>query len=76
VRLTKILLRCRLNAVGVSAETGDVEIGLHNFVFGVALLDTNRELHLVELALNEVSMASWYAAWRSSSVGKYWERWM
>ena len=40
-----------MNAVGVSSEASDVEIGLKDFLLGVLLFHTNREFHFVELAL-------------------------
>ena len=50
-RLTEVFLCRSLHTVGVSAKARDVEVGLQDLVFAVRLLQTNRELHLVEFAL-------------------------
>ncbi len=50
-RNPEVLLRRRLNAVGVAAKASDVEVRQQNLVFGVLLLEADRELRLFELAL-------------------------
>src|SRR5690606_14639356 len=49
--LTEVLLCRCLNAVGVAPEAGNVEVAEHDLFFGVVLLEADRELGLLELAL-------------------------
>ena len=50
-RLAEVALGGALNTVGVATKSGDVEIRLQDFFFRELLLQTNRQLHFIELAL-------------------------
>jgi hypothetical protein len=50
-RLVVVVLRGGLDAVGLVAEVGDVEVRQEDRVLRVLLLEADRELHLLELAV-------------------------
>ena len=46
----EVRLRCRLDAVVVAAEVGDVEVLVQNLLLRELLLEADGEPHLLELA--------------------------